>query len=139
MTDLTARTQPEKPDCSRAPSLTDRITEILLSPVEGSGGTPLYLGINGHRLGDRGFAYIHYAALIAAATEEHYRPLVDAVEQLNELPDFAVLRDAVGNIWEKEHHADQGPWWRTSGPVEGEDAAAVRLPAVVLWSPGADE
>lgn len=77
MTDLTARTQPEKPDCSRAPSLTDRITEILLSPVEGSGGTPLYLGINGHRLGDRGFAYIHYAALIAAAAEEHYRPRID--------------------------------------------------------------
>lgn len=29
MTDLTASTQPAKPDCSRAPSLTDRITEIL--------------------------------------------------------------------------------------------------------------
>ncbi len=119
--------------------LTARITEMLRalpSPIgaepftENDDGAPMWLSCLPWEL-----LLCKVAKIAAAAAEEHYRPLVDAVEQLNELPDFAVLKDSTGTIWEKEHHADQGPWWRTSGPVEGEDEAAVRLPAVVLYNP----
>ena len=134
-TDLTARTQPAKPDCSRAPSLTDRITEILRSPVEGSGGTPLYLGVNGHRLGDKGFAHIHYAALIAAVAEEHYRPRVETVAERDALPVGTVIRSNVGTIAAR--------FDRYRGVVFGDDRpiewTCLALPAVVLWSPGAGE
>lgn len=73
--------------------LTARIAEILLTSVSGSGGTPLYLGINGHRLGDKGFAHIHYASLIAEAAEQHYRPRVEELGRA-----IGVLSDTVHEL-----------------------------------------
>ena len=133
--DFTARSQPAEPDALRVPSLTERITEILTSrPPVAAGG------------------YWHpevMAALIAQAAEEHYRPRVETVEQLDALPGGSVVAPpnityatdigAVAVKWPDHYLAfHHGPWYQT-GYERPCPSAEIDLPAVVLWSPGAGE
>lgn len=114
--------------------LQDRITEILRDniPIRRSdcklGVSDLVLKVTAHEL--------------AAATEQHYQPRIETVEQLDALPLGTVVRDAELNVserlggWDEESGEPYGLMWHTVGV-----AAPVipDLPAVVLWSPGAGE
>lgn len=52
---------------------TAHIIDILHSPIEGSGGTRLYLECNARRLSDTGLAE-HYADKITAEVNRRYTP-----------------------------------------------------------------
>ncbi|AYD87834.1 hypothetical protein SEA_ARCUSANGELUS_86 [Mycobacterium phage ArcusAngelus] len=64
---------------------------------------------------------------------------VETVEQLDALSEFAVIRDRVGEVWEKENHLGDEVrcWWR-NGSDGQHDRTAVRLPAILLWHPEVD-
>lgn len=133
-TDLTARTQPAEPDATRDDSLTRRITEILTEHM----GWLANNGFGSYCRCDQDFESlrehrIHVAALIAAAAQEHYRPVIETVEQLDALPD--------GSVYVSDSHQEtpetkvQGCWYAPllAKPFEPD------LPGTVVWSPGADE
>jgi len=110
--------------------LTARIAEIL----------------HGHswRLGS-GSSREDVAALIAAAAEQHYRPRVETVEQLDALPVGSVVRTTEGRVAEKtgEHWGNAsgyGSWWNETGDeISCGSDELDDLPAIVVWSPGAGE
>lgn len=91
--------------------LTARITEILRSP-----------DYSGHLL----------APKIAAAAEEHYRPRVETLAQLDALPVGSVVVDGYPDAMTKLNDG----WYCCSG---GGRRQRYELPACVLWSPGAGE
>lgn len=70
------------------------------------------------------------AALIAEAAEQHYRPRIETVEQLDALPVGSVVRCGFGVVHERR--PGERVW-------TGIGLGDFGLPAVVLWSPGADE
>ncbi|KLO25882.1 hypothetical protein ABW16_21450 [Mycolicibacter heraklionensis] len=85
----------------------------------------------------------HVANLIAQAAEEHYRPRIETVEQLDALPFLAIIRETnaqrpsdidYGAVWER-----RASGWKCIAGVGGEFAAQPQLGCVVLWSPGAGE
>lgn len=122
--------------------LTARITEILreheLDDVEQT-----KVGWRLHCVCDRSFDTedqeradehsAHVAALIAAAAEEHYRPRVETVEQLDALPIGTVIKIGAGpgGIYERD---SGGSWGYDFVPCELEAERAI-----VVWSPGAGE
>lgn len=86
------------------------------------------------------------ATKILAAAEEHYRPRVETVEQLDALPFLTVIREVFrpspgsgtdyGGIYERRTSGWQclaGAW------VEPQRNGDPKLPVVVLWPPGAGE
>ncbi len=105
---------------------TARITEIL------RGQFPL----NGNDV------HAHVAALIAQAAEQHYRPRIETIEQLDALPVGVVVLDAELNVCERLGGWDEGlggPCGLMWGTVGVAAPVIPELPVVVLWSPGADE
>lgn len=115
MSDFTARSQPSEPGAPRVPPLVDRITEILREQFP----------LNGNDV------HAHVADLIAAAAQEHYRPVIDTVEQLDALVEDTVILDACGAAGRKVLEV----WWWTGTSDPFEPA----LPVIVVWSPGAGE
>jgi hypothetical protein len=106
------------------PDFTASITEILRDPARG---------------------IQECADDIAAAAEEHYRPRVETIEQLDALPVGAVLKEDWpstdgGAIWERWNSSEpDGEWVRldSCAHIPGRKPF---LPAVVLYLPeGADE
>ena len=107
--------------------LQDRITEILRDniPIRRSdcklGVSDLVLKVTAHEL--------------AEAAEQHYRPRIETVEQLDALPDGVVVASSADTFAAR--------FDRVHGVVFGHDQPfrwlSLRLPVRVLWSPGADE
>lgn len=109
--------------------LTARITEILRDniPIRRSdcklGVSDLVLKVTAHEL--------------AAAAEQHYRPRIETVEELDSLPEASVVRsDNFGVVFEKSIAIGGADVWISLGARE---YSTVALPATVLWSPGAGE
>lgn len=76
----------------------------------------------------------HVAELITAAAEQHYRPRIETVEQLDALPEDSVVRDDSRYVYEK---ATARRWYQPGW--EGQRwSDAIDLPATVLWSPGGE-
>lgn len=76
---------------------------------------------------------------LAEAAEQHYRPRIETVEQLDALPLNSLIKDASGAVY--ENNADfctTEPWWYL-GDTGTCASTEVALPAVVLWTPGAGE
>lgn len=73
----------------------------------------------------------------ARAAVEAMNPRIETVDQLDALPDFAVVRDKVGTVWEKEHHASGEACWWQSGSDVARLPMEVRVPALLLYAPGA--
>lgn len=92
------------------PRLTTRITEILTTHQD------VDLGVEGERS--------WLAAFLAAAAEEHYRPVIKSSEHLMELLDKhgheIVVLDAHNGAWQTYYDVDDGVY-----------------PGILLWSPGA--
>lgn len=82
----------------------------------------------------------HVAAILAAAAEQHYRPRVETVEQLDALPSDAVVLDEQGWAWQRHTDPDVGVWipaaFNSTDLVD--DEMTPELPAVLLWSPGGE-
>lgn len=130
---LTRRSQPAEPDAPRVPPLVEHITEVLRKHQWRKYDDRC-------RCDDPG-TYDehpeHVSNLIAQAAEEHYRPRVETVEQLDALPGGSVVRDASRYVHEKRITGGRR-WWQAGW--EGERwSDEIDLPAVVLWSPGAGE
>lgn len=78
-------------------------------------------------------------SLLVAAAEEHYRPRVETVEQLDALPEDVVVMFARGDVATKEPTRRDGWHWFRIGCYDSGPATDLDLPATVLWSPGAGE
>lgn len=124
--------------------LTARITEILQEPVRAYDGSPLYLNLNERRLNVGGAR--EFAALIAAAAEEHYRRRIETVEQHQEwgvrngdvvdlLPSEDAARTRVAAIVKRFWRQHEG----VSGAALIEPHPEVVSRHVTEWSPGAGE
>ena len=117
------------------PDLTARITEILREAVPVGDVWP--------------FAISTLTERIAAAAQEHYRPVIETVEQLRGIkprPDLAsgaLIRVSgypfFGAVFELN---DDGTWNNFDRNDESEARIApedVPLPVELLWTPGAGE
>ena len=72
---------------------------------------------------------------LAQTVERHYRSRIETVEQLDALPDDSVVRDDSRYVYEKATSRR----WHQPGWEGHRWSDEIDLPAVVLWSPGADE
>lgn len=133
MPDFTAHSQPAGPDAPRVPSLTERITEILTGPLEGNGQDRIYLNFNGYRP-SRSVA-ASFTNLLAQAAEEHYRPRIETVEQLDALPVGSVLADLDCDLTPPPVYVRFIDGWS----LDGLKVKPGRRNLTILWSPGAGE
>lgn len=125
--------------------LTARITEMLRalpSPIgaepftENDDGAPMWLSCLPWEL-----LLCKVAKIAAAATEEHYRPRVETVEQLDALPIGAVVAHTESRD-EGTEYRKVGPYvWAKFGDSRMYNAPPIyrHTPLYLLWSPGADE
>jgi len=74
------------------------------------------------------------AAVIAAGWRPPARR-IETVEELDALPDMAIIRDCLGNVLEAAVHDQDGliEWWATGSD---DDDYPVTFPAWVVWEPG---
>lgn len=77
----------------------------------------------------------HVAALIAAAAQDHYRPVIEAVEQLDALPVGAVLADIDCDLTPPPVYVRFIDGWS----LDGLKVKPSRQNLTVLWTPGAGE
>lgn len=88
--------------------------------------------------------HIHNTGKTLLALHEQHRldmlreaATVRTVEQLEALPDMAVVRDNCATVWEKcTNYGLPDPWFCTGNERE-QPASSVSLPATVLWQPEA--
>ncbi|OBG32393.1 hypothetical protein [Mycolicibacter heraklionensis] len=112
----------------------ERITEILAAhrfwwANHASVGSDAHCGC-GDRPRDMYEWNSHVATLIAQAAEGHYRPRIETVEQLDAQPYGSAILDHYASVLVRDHDA-----WLEPGASELDP----QLPAILLWSPGADE
>lgn len=80
-------------------------------------------------------------AMVAQTAVDAYRRsreqacAITTVEQLDALPDGAIVRAATGQAWHRSGRYDPAePWWGSGSEIES-DSAGIARPARLIWHP----
>lgn len=71
---------------------------------------------------------------LAEVAERHYRPPIEAAEQLNQLPGYSVVITSDETVWQNAPHA-RDTWWQ---PADGCGilGSEMPLPVRLIWTGG---
>ncbi len=78
----------------------------------------------------------HWPRETATKIDAALHPRIDTVEQLDVLPPDSVVRGRTGMPWHKDA---AGAWWPASISGGGRDASLISLPALLIYTPEADQ